>query len=64
VIIPQTALASSTVSALPDSDGYRENHREGEKSGQLSDLAEHLLIAAGAIGKSAWEFAVTFADIY
>ncbi|KAH7419127.1 hypothetical protein BKA64DRAFT_6867 [Cadophora sp. MPI-SDFR-AT-0126] len=62
VIIPQTALASSTVSALPDSDGYRpgENYRKPEKSGQLSDLAEHLLIAAGAIGA----FIMVAAGIY
>lgn len=48
VIIPQTALASAT--ALPDSDGDRQYRPQ--KVGQLSDLAEHLLIAAGAIGKS------------
>ncbi len=55
VVIPQTALASATVSAAPDQeDGYRKNKdREHKpKDGQLSSDAEHWLIAIGAIGKS------------
>ncbi|KAH9216344.1 hypothetical protein DL95DRAFT_120042 [Leptodontidium sp. 2 PMI_412] len=58
VIIPQTSLASAT--ALPDSDGERERERGSQKTGQLSDLAEHLLIAAGAIGA----FIIVAAGIY
>ncbi|KAH7342885.1 hypothetical protein BKA65DRAFT_300203 [Rhexocercosporidium sp. MPI-PUGE-AT-0058] len=60
VIIPQTALASATVSAMPESDGQRGEDRGPQRVGQLSDLAEHLLIAAGAIGA----FIIIAAGIY
>lgn len=53
VVMPQTARASATVSAIPESDGRQDgDYRKPERVGQLSDLAEHLLIAAGAIGRS------------
>lgn len=55
VVIPQTALASATISAAADQeDGYHKNKDKEHKSkdGQLSSDAEHWLIAIGAIGKS------------
>ncbi|PBP27974.1 hypothetical protein BUE80_DR001110 [Diplocarpon rosae] len=55
IVVPQTALASSTISAVPDQAyQYEENYKDRgytmEKSGQLSAESEHWLIALGAIG--------------
>ncbi|KAL2075763.1 hypothetical protein VTL71DRAFT_706 [Oculimacula yallundae] len=52
VLVPQTAMGSGSATALPDSDGQRsrEEQTDSQRSGQLSEPAEHLLIAMGAIG--------------
>ncbi|CAL3969278.1 hypothetical protein PZA11_006131 [Diplocarpon coronariae] len=55
IVAPQTALASSIVSAVPDQayqheDNGKDRDYSRERSGQLSIEAEHWLIAIGAIG--------------
>lgn len=54
VVIPQTVLgASPTNSAIADeSDRPRYSGNRQNRDGQMSATAQHLLIAAGAIGKS------------
>ncbi|PBP21389.1 hypothetical protein BUE80_DR007779 [Diplocarpon rosae] len=55
IVVPQTALASSSISAVPDQayqhdENYKDRGYTREKPGQLSAESEHWLIALGAIG--------------
>ncbi|KUJ22103.1 uncharacterized protein LY89DRAFT_768394 [Mollisia scopiformis] len=65
-LVPESALASSTSSANPSgiNNNDNNNHHPSSKAkhgpGDLSPLAQHLLIAAGAIGA----FIIVVAGIY